>query len=183
MLEAIFKDLGSRLSKENHLSDVTWAIAKNSDEFLKAFMEFFAFALIDEAPLEITREYPLGHGSRPDFVIENGDRVFVIESKIYDKDYHIEHYGKTPAPERKKIGGFGLIVNHKMDNSSRKQAEEYHFKINTWENFAKFLDDKITIKDFDSGSEACIKAYIQYVKEVCSIMKLQDIRLDSLVSL
>ena len=36
MLESVFRDLAIRLPKETHLSDVTWAIARNCDEFLAA---------------------------------------------------------------------------------------------------------------------------------------------------
>ena len=33
MLEGFFRDLASRLYKENDLSDLTWALGKNCDEF------------------------------------------------------------------------------------------------------------------------------------------------------
>jgi len=45
MLEGFFTDLATRLYKENDLSDVTWAMAKNCEGFLKVFADFFNFDL------------------------------------------------------------------------------------------------------------------------------------------
>lgn len=183
MLEGLFKDLGARLSSENNLSDLTWAMANNFGEFILAFMEFFGFEINAEFPLEIYREYLLSDGSRPDFVVENGNSIFIIESKIYDRYYHFKQYGEAPIPEDKKIKGLGIIVNHKIDNVSIKDASEFNFVVKTWESFIKFLEKKLKENSFLPESGSPVRAYIQYVKEVCSIMELKEIRFNNLYSL
>jgi len=176
MLERLFKDLGSRFSDENDLSDLTWALAKNSETFLKAVVEFFDFRINKEVPTEIIREYPFKEGSRPDFVIVNGDVLFIIENKIYDRNYHFDQYAKSSAPEGKKIEGLGIIVNHTIDDDSKGIAQRNKFKIETWNSLCKFIEKGLVEKKFDTESENCIRAYIQYVKEVCSIMEIKEIR-------
>jgi hypothetical protein len=103
MLEEFFRDLASRHYKENDLSDLTWALGKNCDEFLKSLMVFFGFNFNPDLPTEIIREYFLGDGSRSDISIENGDSVFLIENKIYDRNYHVEQYGKLKFLREKEI--------------------------------------------------------------------------------
>ena len=183
ILESLFKDIGTRLGSENNLSDLTWVFAKNSKEFLQSFIDFFGFPFNKEAPSEIFREYSLPDGSRPDFAVENGNHLFVIESKIYDRNYHIEQYRKATETYEKKIVALGLIVNHKIEDVLREKVNQYHFKIETWENFIKLLETKLTEKTFDSEFDRVIKAYIQYAKEVCSIMEFKDIRFNTLMSL
>jgi len=183
MLERLFKDLGSRFSDENDLSDLTWALAKNSETFLKSLVEFFNFHIDQEVPTEIIREYPLKEGSRPDFAIVNGDVLFIIENKIYDRNYHFDQYAKSSAPEGKKIGGFGIIVNHTIDNDSKRIAQENKFKVVTWNSLCKFIESRLAVKNFDTESENCVRAYLQYVKEVCSIMEIKKICFDTLSSL
>jgi len=183
MIEELFENLGKRLFKENPLSDFTWAMAESCENFLQTFMKFFKFKLNPDAPLEIFREDLFDDGSRPDFVIQNGDRLFVVENKIYDTNYHFKKYGEIHPPKGKKILGRAIITNHKIDDNSKREAEKYNFKVELWEKFVEYLKEELKKKKFDSKSEKCLKAYVKYVKEVCSIMELQAIRCKKLSSL
>jgi hypothetical protein len=184
MLEGFFRDLASRLYKENDLSDLTWALGKNCDEFLKSLMVFFGFNFNPGLPTEIIREDSLGDGSRPDISIENGDTVFLIENKIYDRNYHIEQYAKLNFLREKEIGKLGLITNHRIDDITRAKARDYNFtNPRTWEEFSRYLDNKVHDKSFSGDWEDVIKGYIEYVKEVCSIVEIKEIRFESLSSL
>lgn len=184
MLEGFFRDLASRFYKENDLSDLTWALGKNCDEFLKSLILFFGFNFNPDLPTEIIREDSLGEDGRTDISIENGDTVFVIENKIYDRNYHIEQYGKLKFLREKEISKFGLITNHRIDDITRTKARDYNFTIpRTWEQFTRYLDRKVHEQEFSGGWEDVIKGYIGYVKEVCSIVEIKEIRFESLSSL
>jgi hypothetical protein len=177
ILESIFKDLGKRLTKENHLSDITWALANNLEEFRKLFMDLFKFETTGQDPVVINREYVLKNGSRPDFLFELGDKYLIIENKIYDRNYHFEQY--TVSIEGKKQGTFGIIVNHKMDAASRQKAISRNVLVVTWRDFL----DQIERTHFSSESQPYMKAYINYIKEVCGVMELKEIRFEKLTSL
>jgi hypothetical protein len=183
LLEGLFRDFGTRLSSENDLSDFTWAMGKNFGEFLHAFMDFFGFDYDAEAPWEVFREYILKDGSRPDLVVKNGSSLFVIESKVYDKYYHFEQYRKASPPDGENLKGLSIIVNHKIDANSMRTAQQNNFVVKTWGQFIRFLEDALAQCRFDAESEKSIRAYTHYVKEVCSIMELKEIRFDNLSSL
>lgn len=183
MLELVFKDLGSRFPGENDLSDLTWAIAKNCKSFLHALLDFFGFQFYADLPLDIFREYALDDNSRPDLVVENGNLIFIIESKIYDRYYHLEQYAKAPVPEGKTKAGLAIITNHRMDEHSFRIAREHNFKVSTWTDFSSFVENKLQGMEIDNQSEICVRAYVGYVKEVCSIMEPKEIRFNTLSSL
>jgi hypothetical protein len=73
MLEEFFRDLASRFYKENDLSDLTWALGRNCEEFLKLLVLFFGFNLSPDFPAEIVREDSLGEGCRSDISIEDSE--------------------------------------------------------------------------------------------------------------
>ncbi len=177
VLENIFRDLGKRLTKENHLSDITWALANNIEEFRKLIMDLFKFEDTGKEPVDFNRENALKNGSRPDFLLELGDRYLVIENKIYDRNYHFEQYSEPR--EGKKKGTFGIIINHKMDGASRQMATSHNFLVVTW----KDVVDQIKGTHFSSEARPYMNAYINYVREVCSIMEFKEIRLEKLNSL
>ena len=170
--------------EENDLSDLTWALGRNCEEFLKSLVFFFCFNLNPDLPTEIVREDSLGEGCRSDISIENGDTVFVIENKIYGRNYHIEQYGRLRFLREKEIGKLGLITNYRIDDITRAKARGYNFTTpGTWEQFSRYLDSKMQEKSFSADWEDVIKGYIEYVKEVCSIMEIKEIRFGSLSSL
>ena len=176
-LTNLFKDLGTRLQTENNLSDMTWAIAKLSKTFMKAFINHLELPFQDNVPYFFYREISLNESCRPDFLFEQGNNRFIIENKIYDTNYHFEQY--TSHREAKNITGFGIISNHKLDNISLEKAQKNNFKVAYWEDFIEGLKRN----KFYDEEKMCIEAYIQYVKEVCSIMELKVIRFNELSSL
>jgi len=177
MLSAVLKDLGTRLSRENDLSDITWALSKNSVNFLGALMELFRFQFNINDPWDVIREYSLQEGGRPDFVVFNGDKRFIIENKINDRNYHFENYGTFVKDN--EATGFGLIVNHELEKAEFQKALGYCCTVKKWEEFI----DLLAKKEFPEEERPIVEAYIQYVKEVCSIVEIKVIRFDRLESL
>ncbi|MFH0811774.1 MAG: hypothetical protein V2A69_02905 [Pseudomonadota bacterium] len=177
MFSAVFKDLGTRLTKENHLSDLTWAIGKNCANFLEAFMGLFGFQFNINDPWDVIREYSLQEGGRPDLVVLNGDKLFIVENKIDDRNYHFEDYGTFVKDN--KATAFGLIVNHDLERAEVQKALDYCCNVKKWEEFV----DLLTKKKFPEEERPIVEGYIQYVKEVCSIMEIKEIRFDKLESL
>lgn len=177
MLSVVLKDLGTRLSKENHLSDLTWAIGKNCVNFLEAFMELFGFQFNINDPCDVIREYSLQAGGRPDLVVLNGDKFFIIENKINDRNYHFENYGTFVRDN--KATGFGLIINHELEKSDVQKTLAYCCTVKKWEEFIDVLNKK----EFPEEEKPVVDGYIQYVKEVCSIMEIKEIRFNRLESL
>ncbi|MEK7880633.1 MAG: hypothetical protein AAB210_01900, partial [Deltaproteobacteria bacterium] len=166
-------NLAIRMRKENDLSDVTWAMADSCPEFLNLFMQVFGFKDFDqEKPSNISREhsgeYPEGN-NRVDFFVTNGDNSFIIENKIYDKNYHFKEYS-----ESFKVKGYGIITNHEI-----KGADECGFVIRQWCDFVESLKNA----NFEETDRPIIKGYISYVKEVCSMKEIKEIRFDKLNSL
>jgi len=177
LLEGIFRDLGKRLTKENHLSDITWALANNIEEFRKLFMDLFKFEATGQDPVGLEREKMLENGSRPDFLLDLGDRYLLIENKIYDRNYHFDQY--SGPLDGKKKGTFGIIINHKMDEVWRQKATSHNFMVLTW----KDVIDQIKRTHFSSEARPYMNAYVNYIVEVCSIMEIKEIRFEKLNSL
>ena len=173
----IFSDLGSHLQSENNLSDVTWALATNIENFMKTFIELFGFSFQEKVPYSFQREVSSGENGRPDFIFEQGDKQYIIENKIYDTDYHFEQYALLRRA--KNYVGIGIIINHKLDGVSQKNAQKSNFKVAYWESFV----ERLKKEKFSADEKIYIDVYIRYVKEVCSIVELKEIRFDKLSSL
>jgi len=50
--------------------------------------------------------------------------LFLIESKIYGRNYHIEQYGNLKFLREKEIRKLGLITNHRIDEATRVKAKD-----------------------------------------------------------
>lgn len=178
MLDRIFRDLGRHFREENDLSYLTWAVAKNCVEFLNIFMELFDF---DSGEfLKIYREYRSRSGMRADIAVKNGNRLFIIENKIDDTNYHFRSYSRDFGGQNAR---FGIIVKRDMSIGQKREAERYNFNVKKWKEFVKLLENRLNGEEFSSNVHSVIKAYIEYVKEVCSIMPIGEIRFERLVSL
>jgi hypothetical protein len=162
MLEYFFKDLGARITDENDLSDVTWAFVKNCEEFRAAFMEFFEFQFNPRDPFNIDREKILSNKSRPDIFLECGERKFIIEVKLADKNYHIPEY--SSSREGQSASGFGIILNHQMDNESLQDARNLGIKVRTWEAFLNYLKGKAKNETFSPEVNSTLSAYSSYLR-------------------
>jgi hypothetical protein len=169
MLTPFFKDLGTRLSNENTLSDITWALAQNSKNFFRVFIDLFEFRINLEKPCNITREYQLNSDSRPDLAIEYEDGLFIIECKIEDTNDHMEQYYN--ASKGQKIVGYGFIANYSI-------APKNNFVATTWKELTNRLNEYVNSGGyFDQELEKdLIMAYITYVKGVCNMVELGDIK-------
>jgi hypothetical protein len=176
ILKSFFINLSERLYDENSLSDITWALAKADHSFMKTFMEVFGFDFKLEEPWEIYREIS-ENNSRPDFRVEQGDKEYIIENKINDPNKHFQEYAKKfPLAKR------GFIANYAVEQDV---AQKYGFTCTTWEKFIKVLSEEIKETDFKTKHESILmrQAYIEYVREVCTIMDIKEMRLENIVSL
>ena len=82
-INLFFESMAERLTNENDLSDITYALCKTDDDFRKFFLEYCF-----ESPVytdNLIREYA-DEGSRPDFYfIGRDNNEYLIEVKIYDR--------------------------------------------------------------------------------------------------
>ena len=77
-----------------------------------------------------------------------------------------------------------MVTNHRIDDVTRAKAKDKNFTDpRTWEEFTKHLENKLRAKSFPEEWGDIIEGYIEYVKEVCSIMELKEIRFGKLISL
>lgn len=174
MLKSFFLNLSERLYDENSLSDITWAFAKANPDFMKIFMGLFHFDFNIDEPWNIYRESS-ENDSRPDFIIEQGDKRFIVENKIYDRNNHFEQYAKTFDKDKR-----GFIANYRVPMETERK---YGFSRATWEDLIGIISREINNLDpLDEGTKM-LQAYTEYVKEVCGIVEMKEMRLDKLVSL
>ncbi len=149
--------LSERLRKENHLSDITWAVAEACPEFQLFFLQFFFEEISD--PVTITgfkREYSQGD-CRPDFYIQAGEQEYLIECKIYDGCHHFEQY-RNGFPRAR----IGYITNYPL-------LPVEGFQIRTWREFKAFLTRKLDSVPIHSASLDLIQGYLHYLTNVCSL--------------
>ena len=174
LLNNFFYYISYKFYKENDLSDITWAMCQASEDFRSLFLKFF-FPKIKIAPdVNIEREKAT-EGSRADFYIENGNELYLIENKIDDKNHHFgqDDDAFNVSPEK-----FGYITNYSIIDADIRQKG---YKIHTWEElYDYFCKQEIG----DENSKSLIEGYLDYVKKVCSIIKIEKpMRLNGLYSL
>ena len=169
-----FKHCSWIFSKENDLSDITWAMCMSSENFRNDFLHFFFPNIEIKEDIRIERE-KTKDDSRPDFHIENGEDIFLIENKINDKNHHFDQYVKTFNIKPENLG---YITNYEID----KKYLDKKYSIKTWEElYNKFSSD---IKDENQKDELLLKGYLEYVKAVCGIIKINKVmKLDGIYSL
>lgn len=168
MINKFFIQISKRLNKENDLSDITWAMCNSSTAFRNAFLKFFFPEMDISKNVYIKREAPNEDAaSRPDFVINNGGVIYIVENKINDKNHHFGQYDKdfNIPPKR-----FGYIANYKIfqKNTTSDSSEEYRIK--TWEEFYDYLGD-LNIEQ--QNEKQLIIGYSNYIKSVCAIIKFK----------
>jgi hypothetical protein len=174
-INKFFTHLSERLNDENGLSDVTYAFLKADSQLAKLFMGHFNFDFDATKPYEVLREFA-DDDCRPDFRIEQDEKVYIIENKIYDVNDHFPQYAD-------KFGeaGRGFIANYRADEET---AKRHSFTCTTWGAFVNELEGvKKSDVVFDDKSWSLLQAYIKYVREVCCIVKLKEIRFDNIDSL
>jgi hypothetical protein len=177
MITEFFGNIAQRWRDENALSDMTWAMAETSATFRQALIKFFDFEVNPASPVDVERETTIDAG-RPDFKIKDGERFFIVENKIYDRDYHIKQYCGT---KEKRYAGLGLITNHPLDFRARQEVDEYKVRHRTWQQLMQAL--KHQLDTFTDAERPCVEAYVAYVQEVCNMVHLQRIDIAKLQSL
>ena len=167
MIKSLFSNLCLRFSKENDLSDFTWAFCKTSELFQELFLNFFfpnvSFDKINSFTRELSRE-----DSRADFVIDNDGIIYVIECKINDRNHHFEQYIKAYNITNDHLG-YIVNYNHREDG----------FEIKTWGEFYQYIEVNIP----DCEEKLLFEGYLEYLKNVCGIIKIKKMELDGIYSL
>lgn len=181
-LERFFECLAERFYSENNLSDVTYALAKASSQFMSFFMsKFFKFDFSDDV-YEIEREQSSSSG-RPDIVVTQKGRSYIIENKIYDRNYHFSQYYEG-FKDKTSCARYGFIANYSVDPSiieadfkkteiTNGELEEIKKRIKTWAEFIELLEK--SIDQFLDDEKKLIHSYLEYVREVCEMEKLQKV--------
>lgn len=165
-LDLFFSNLGERFNKENDISDITYTFLISDDYFKEKFLKLL-FDDIDVSKIKnIYREYS-EDDSRPDFLIETEGKNYLIEVKKEDKNQHFDQYIKT-FPDYKRA----YITNYELGSEKEPYKNDYHFT--TW---------KKIYNDLKSEKNDAIKNYLEYIKGVCIIMDIKDMRFNNLCGL
>ncbi|PXV62799.1 hypothetical protein CLV62_11715 [Dysgonomonas alginatilytica] len=158
MINDFLQNISSRLRNENALSDITWSMCQTSENFKKLFLNFFFPEVVFDNITRFERESSEGD-SRPDFLIKNRDQIYLIECKIGDRNHHFEQYCTTfniPSTQ------LGYITNYVLWKES--------FKTKTWHEFYDMLNENIP--ENISAEKELFTAYLGYLRNVCSIVKI-----------
>lgn len=165
-LDLFFSNLGERFNKENDISDITYTFLISDDYFKEKFLKLL-FDDIDVSKIKnIYREYS-EDDSRPDFVIETDEKNYLIEVKKEDKNQHFDQYIKTFSDYKR-----AYITNYELGSKKEPYKNDYHFT--TW---------KKIYNDLKSEKNDAIKNYLEYIKGVCIIMDIKDMRFNNLCGL
>lgn len=154
MIAKLFSYLAQRRHDENALSDVTWAACSASPSLLRAFLSFFFPKVTFDRIVAFEREYAQ-RDSRPDFYIRNGEDIYLVENKIYDKNHHFGQYDTAFGIPAERLG---YIANYPMVQAG--------YTVHTWDEFYHHLQH---LQPEDAEEQVLWHAYLEYVKNVCSI--------------
>ena len=167
-------DFFSRFSErrycENDLSDVTWAMCQAVPRFAEVLAEF----VWSPTPLgtvgKIEREVDLGAANKVDISCNVDFVTIFIEVKIYDRNYHFREYAERIAdrPGSRLV----LLTNHVPDREQQIEAKQLGCSVLLWRDFVNYVDSA-----FGNGS-TLVSAYLRYVRRVCNMRELSDIRFD-----
>lgn len=152
MLYNFIQNLSYRFRSENDLSDVTWTMCETSKKFKSFFIRFF-FSNLNNIETVILFREKSNEDSRPDFILETNQGIYLIENKINDKKHHFEQYIKTFNITADRLG---YITNYPLLKAG--------FKIHTWREFYLYAKDHIPHEESDLWS-----SYLEYLKSVCDI--------------
>lgn len=171
MIGKFFEKIAGCLYKENDLSDFTWSLCEISPDFKLWFLKYF-FNDFDakENDIIMIREYSSGK-SRVDFYIVAAKVEFIIEVKIYDQNHHFDQY-ITDYPDANR----GYIAAYPL-------PEIEGYSVRQWSDFYFHLEKLMMSHTNDKPDYPVILGYMQYLKNVCSIHKLQKMKFDNLQSL
>jgi hypothetical protein len=180
-LENFFEHLAERLCNENSLSDVTYALAKTSWQFMSILMcDFFEFDFAHEPPYDVEREPPSSSG-RPDFLVRQEERSYLIENKIYDYNYHFRQYhegfkDKIPCKRQAFISNYRVdlstIKNDFKDGIAEDELQEIRKRTKTWAELVKLLEGRISGFPDDDVRRVCQMEKLQKVGDLSNLSNL-----------
>ena len=103
-LTSFFQAFAERAYKENDLSDVTYAVCRSDEDFMKFFLEFFFKGKIQPDEVKCFEREHSDDMGRPDFWIETkkGD-AYIIEVKIGDWKQHFDQYHRLLKKHLRKV--------------------------------------------------------------------------------
>ena len=170
LIEMFFEKLSYRLYKENHLSDITWAMIESCLDFRRLFIQFFFGEQVDvTSPISIKREHSSGN-CRADFYLKAGSVEYIIECKVNDGNHHFEDY-RLEWPAAK----LGYIANYDI-------KDVLGYEIRTWKGFYTYILSFLETGEMDVTSRELICGYLQYLKGICGIFKIEKMKLDGLIA-
>ena len=173
-IQDFFRFISYKFRTENDLSDITWAMCQSCESFRDSFLKFFFPHIKVDKSISIEREKSESD-SRPDFYVDNGGELYLIENKIYDTNHHFGQYDNTfnVDPDR-----FGYITNYRIDSD---EIIIKGYRLHTWEELYDTLSKKIP----DDEEELQLwHGYLEYLKNVCEIIKIEKpMKLDGIYSL
>lgn len=167
---SIIEKLSERFQSENDISDITYTLLCADNDFKRIFLNILFKNIKVEDILYIQRELP-EDDSRPDFIIETSKDKYLIEVKKWDRNQHFEQYIKT-FPDYKRA----YITNYELGNEKSLYENDYHFF--TWKEVFEKLSEINTEKHHE-----VIEGYLKYLKTVCSLMEVNDMRFNNLNNL
>lgn len=163
-INIFFESMAERLTNENDLSDITYALCKTDNDFRKFFLEYCFEEAVDTDNL--IREYA-DEGSRPDFYfIGRDNNEYLIEVKIYDRNQHFDQYNKQ-FPNAK----YAYISNYILNDEDLCEADKRAlplWKLKTWFDYYKKLSES-AIKDKD-----LVVGYLSYLGEVIHVKEFEE---------
>lgn len=175
-LNSLFQAFAERFYKENHLSDMTYALCQSDEAFKQFFLDFFFGCNkinVYRNKVELIRELAFDEG-RPDFSIRVGDNdIYLIEVKIWDGKHHFSDYMDILLNEYKNKadakGHLGYIANYMININDLSEADKEAYTIvcengrtvRTWQDFVGRLEN------YQGFNDPIIKGYIHYVKNIC----------------
>ena len=170
-----FRELASRMYKENDLSDMVYALCESNIEFRRHFLKFFfPNNNIEAESVTICREVSFNDGSRPDFVIrDKSGKAYFVEVKIWDCNHHFKQYGETLTNVlSSKVNDLAYIANYEIDRDGlpTDADKEVYDKLSGLNQIHKWKDFINSLQTEAEGSWACgedVQGFLEYCKVVC----------------
>jgi|GEM_PF-4262677 len=168
---AFLSHLAERLYWENNLSDVTWALCQANPNFAAALAQFVGLEVPKGGSVRVEREVYLGDGNRIDIACRLDAVTAFVEVKIYNRDHHLSEYAERvdSIPDSR----LALLTNHPIDPKELAKAESLGCKVLRWNDFVSYLQQRLPDDD------ALLNGYVGYVRKVCNMIDMRDIRLDT----
>jgi len=169
VIDVFFKTLSQKFREETKLSDIIWIMCSSSEIFQNIFLEYCFEKNISVAG-EIIREY-YRNNSKPDFYfIDKNDSEYIIENKIYDHGDHFDQY----------INAFPNATRSFIANYIEPEHKGWFIK--NWENFIKYLEEKIN-NNMKNEEFEFIQSFVFYLKSVTNYWEVKVMNFTNLTSL